>query len=80
MTSNSSATVRETPHLTEISRTIIDDSLRQRAQSVIHNTSIDERWRAVIRYGLEINDPLLADIVGRAEAGKHIEDTFESTR
>ena len=75
MSSHSSATLRKTSHVTTI-----DDSLRQRSQSVIHNTSIDERWRAVIRYGMETNDPWLADLVGRVEAGESIEDTFESTR
>lgn len=80
MTTHSSATVRETPHATEISNTTISNSLCQRAQSVMHDTSIDERWRAVIRYGLEINDPWLAELVGRAEGKENIEDTFESIR
>lgn len=75
MTSHSSATLRKTSHATTI-----DDSLRQRSQSVIHNTSIDKRWRAIIRYGLETNDPWLAELVERAEAGEGIENTFESTR
>jgi hypothetical protein len=74
MTTHVSATMREeTPHGTESTITI-NDALRRQAQSIIDDTSIDPHWRAVIRYGLESNDPLLHDLVQRAEAREQIID------
>ena len=70
MTTHGSATAREeTPH--------VSDALRRRAQAVINDTSIDSEWRAIIRYAFEINDPWLADLVRRADAGEKIIDTTE---
>jgi hypothetical protein len=85
MATHTSATAREeTPHVIETSqtpetttKTIISDSLRRRAQSVIYDRSIDPQWRAVIRYGLETDDPWLADLVRRADAGETIIDTID---
>ena len=65
MDTYSSAVVREsTPH----------DVLRRHAESVINNRSTDPQWRNIIRYALEINDPWLADLVRRADAGETIID------
>ena len=73
MTTHVSATALEqTPHGTET--TIISDALRRRAESVINDRSIEPQWRTIIRYGLEINDPWLADLVRRADAGEPIID------
>ena len=74
MTTNTSATALEdAPHITETTRaTRISDALRRRAQSVISDRSIDAESRALIRYGLEINDPILAELVRRADAGESI--------
>lgn len=84
MSTHTSATAREqTPHVTETTRTtIISDALRRRALWLINERSIDPRWRAVIRYGLETNDPWLADLVRRADGGETIIDTidFSQTR
>ena len=77
MTTHGSATVRETPHETETTQITISDALRRRAQSLINDTSIDPQWRTIIRYGLEINDPWLADHVRRADAGEKIIDTTD---
>ena len=79
MASHSSATVREeTPHVTETTRTTaISDALKRRAQSVINDRSIDAESRALIRYGLEINDPILAELVRRADAGENIRDALQ---
>ena len=79
MTSNSSARAREeAPHLTETTRnTIISDALRRRAQSLINDRSIDAEDRALIRYSLEINDPILAELVRRADAGENIRDALQ---
>src|SRR5215203_6804541 len=71
MTLHSSATAFEqTSHDIETTQTTISDALRRRAQAVIHDRSIDPQWRSIIRYALEINDPLLADLVRRADAGE----------
>ena len=78
MTSHVSATAREeTPHVSQTCRTTISDALRRRAQSVINDKSIDAQSRAIIRYGLEINDPWLAELVSRANAGERIADTLD---
>jgi hypothetical protein len=77
MTTHSSATVRETPHVTETTQITISDALRRRAQSVLNDTSIDPQWRAIIRYALETNDPWLADLVRRADTGETIIDTID---
>ena len=77
MTTHGSATTREeTPHATETTITV-NDAIKRRAQWIIDDTSIDSQWRAVIRYGLETNDPLLPDLVRRADAGEMIIDTID---
>jgi len=78
MASHSSASVREeTPHETKLSRTnTIVNALKRRAQAVLNDTSIDTQSRAIIRYALEINDPWLAELVRRADAGESITDNL----
>ena len=83
MNTHSSASVRlEKPHATETTQITISDALRRRAQTVINDTSIDPQWRNIVRYALEINDPLLPDLVRRAREGERIIDTtdFSETR
>jgi len=75
MASHVSATVRETPHETETQITI--EALRRRAQAVLSDRSIDPQWRNIVRYALEINDPLLPDFVRRAAASESIIDTVD---
>ena len=78
MSTHSSATVREIPHVNQTSRTnTIVDALKRRAQSVLNDTSIDPQSRAIIRYAMEINDPLLAELVRRADAGETLFDTVD---
>ena len=77
MTTHVSATALETPHETETTQITISDALRRHAQSVINDRSIDPQWRAIIRYALETNDPWLADLVRRADAGETIIDTID---
>ena len=78
MTTHSSATLREqTPHVTETTNTIISNALKRRAQSLLNDTSIDPQWRAIVRYGLETDDPWLGDLVRRADAGEPIIDTID---
>jgi hypothetical protein len=83
MANHSSASVREhTPHANQTTRTnTIVNALKRRAQAVVNDKSIDPQSRAIIRYALEINDPSLAELVQRADAGEAIVDTldFEET-
>src|SRR5215475_3156359 len=75
MANDSSASVRETPHVHQTSRTNNSiHALKERAQAVINDRRIDAPSRAIIRYSLEINDPLLAELVRRADAGETIVD------
>ena len=79
MSTHVSATALEqSPHETETTQITISDALRRRAQSLINDTSIDPEWRAIIRYALEINDPWLADLVRRADAGERIIELSET--
>src|SRR5215204_4289500 len=76
MANDSSAAVRETPHLNQTSRTnTAIDALRRRAEAVLNDRSIDPQSRAIIRYALETNDPWLAKLVRRADAGETILDS-----
>ena len=69
MTNLSSAQPREeTPH--------ISDALKRRAQSIINDKSLDAETRAIIRYGLEVNDPWLGDLVRSVDAGETIIDNL----
>jgi len=61
-----------TPHTIKSTQTTINDALKRRAQSLINNKSIDTQTRAVIRYGLETDDPWLPELVRRANAGETI--------
>src|SRR5262245_6028699 len=74
MASHSSATVRQhEPHENQTTRTAtIMNALTRRAQAVLNDTSIDAESRAIIRYALEINDPWLAELVRRADAGEAV--------
>src|SRR6185369_17114700 len=60
MAKHSSATGRsETPHL--------GADIKRRAQDLINNKSIDAATRNVLRYGAEIDDPLLPNLVCRVD-------------
>ena len=80
MSSYSSATARvETPHVNQTTRTnTILNALKRRAQSVLNDRSIDAQNRAIIRYALETNDPWLAELVRRADAGEHVVEDIQS--
>jgi hypothetical protein len=76
MTTDSSVIAREeTPHVTEPTTITINKAIKRRAESVIKDRSIDAGSRALIRYALEINDPLLAELVRRVDAGVSIVET-----
>jgi hypothetical protein len=76
MTRNTSATVRK-PHTTKTSTPNISKAIKRRAEAVVKNRTIDAESRAIIRYGLETNDPWLAELVSRAGAGECISDSFD---
>ena len=77
MTTHSSATPRE-PHVNRKSRTdTIVDALKQRAQAVLNDMSIDSRTRAIIRQTLKTNDPWLARLV-QPQIDEDIIEAFES--
>ena len=80
MAIDSSATAREdTPHANRTTRTAtIIDALKQRAQAVLSDRSIDAESRAIIRYALETNDPWLAKLIRRAEAGEDIVNSLHT--
>lgn len=81
MTTHSSAIAHEeTPHETETTIITVSDATKRCAESVINDKTIDPQWRTIIRSALELNDPFVAELVSRAEAGENIVDTFESLR
>ncbi|HZI48783.1 MAG TPA: hypothetical protein VFD75_13375 [Pyrinomonadaceae bacterium] len=51
------------------------NALKERAQAVLNDKSIDPQTRAIIRYAMEINDPWLARLVRRAGAGESVVDS-----
>ena len=74
MTTNSSAQAcAETPHATNsITNNTISDAVRRRARALIKDRTIGASARAFVRYTLEINDPYLAELVHRVDAGESI--------
>ena len=64
MTKHGSASPRK-----QESRTI-DANLKRRARKLATDSRVDPRTRSLIRYGLEIKDEHLAQIVERVEAGE----------
>jgi hypothetical protein len=52
----------------------IMNALKRRAQAVLNDESIDAQSRAIIQYAMEINDPWLAALVRRADAGETLFD------
>ena len=51
------------------SRTL-DANLKRRARKLATDSRVDPRTRSLIRYGLEIKDQYLAQVVNRVEAGE----------
>ena len=68
MVNYGSASVRETPH--------VNAAIKRRAQILINDKSIDGPSRAIIRYGLETDDPWLGELVRRVDAGETIMDNL----
>lgn len=53
-------------------------ALKQRAQAVLNDRSIDPQSRAIIRYALEINDPCLTELVRSTDVGEDIVAAIEA--
>ena len=68
--------VAKTLTLNGTSKTRISNAVKRRAQAVIKDRSIDAQSRAIIRYGLETNDPWLSELVRRLDAGETIIETI----
>ena len=64
MTKHGSATPRKPE-----SRTL-DANLKRRARKLATDSRVDPRTRSLIRYGLELKDPYLEQVVSRVEAGE----------
>jgi hypothetical protein len=82
MASHSSATAREQePH--SITNNILklnsNNDVRQRAWSLLRDKSLDEGSRSLIGYALEIDDPMLPELVRRAEDGESVVDNIVAT-
>ena len=48
----------------------LDANLKRRARKLTTDSRVDPRTRSLIRYGLEIKDQHLEQIVNRVEAGE----------
>ena len=68
--SKTSARQKQTRTQPNQTSSIVDASLKRRARHLITSSSIPPQTRSLIRYALEINDPYLAQIVQRVEAGE----------
>ena len=86
---NSAAEREETPHATNPNQNLNNTpgfnrcmavAYSRRAESVINDRSIDAQTRAMIRYALETNDPWLAELLRRVEAGESLVDTVDFTQ
>ena len=79
MASHTSAPAHEeTPHPIQTTRTAtLINVLKLRAEAILSDTSIDAQSRAIIRYGLETNDPWLAQLVRHVDAGESIGEGFD---
>ena len=64
MTKHGSASPRK-----QESRTL-DANLKRRARKLATDSRVDPRTRSLIRYGLELKDPYLEQVVNRLEAGE----------
>jgi len=79
-TNSSATTHQDTPHsVNSTTNQTISDALKRRAQSLINDKTINAQSRTIIRYGLEINDPWLPELVRRADAGEDLVEVLESS-
>ncbi|HYV11959.1 MAG TPA: hypothetical protein VE980_13745 [Pyrinomonadaceae bacterium] len=73
MLNHNSAQLRDgTPHANSTTNKRISDAVKRRAQLLIADRAIDDCARAFIQHTLENEDPYLAKLVRRVEAGESI--------
>jgi len=73
MLNDNSAQLRDgTPHANSITNKSISDAVKRRAKLLINDKTVDDCARAFIQYTLENEDPYLAKLVRRVEAGESI--------
>ena len=58
----------------------LDANLKRRARKLATDSRVDPRTRSLIRYGLEIKDQYLEQVVNRVEAGETSIDHITSER
>ena len=73
----SSHSSQHTPHRTTRTNTIMN-ALKERAEAVLNDKSIDPQSRAIIRHSMETNDPWLARLVRSADAGENVFEAIEA--
>jgi hypothetical protein len=78
MDTHVSATARQaTSHVNRKTRTAtIMNAVKQRAQAVLNDESLDDQSRATLRQALERNDPWLAELLRREQA--NLSQTLET--
>ena len=69
--------IKSTQNNTLNTNRCITVAYRRRAESVINDRSIDAQTRALIRYALQTNDPWLAELLRRVDAGESIVDAVD---
>jgi len=76
MDTHVSATARQaTSHINRTTRTAtIMNALKERAQAVLNDESLDPQSRATLRQAMETHDPWLAELIRRDEADETSED------
>ena len=82
MANHSSATARsEKPHVNRTTRTnTVMNALKERAQAVFNDESIDAESRARLRYALEMNDPWPAEMMSADATETRERDDADSSR
>ncbi|HEY6804344.1 MAG TPA: hypothetical protein VI306_12270 [Pyrinomonadaceae bacterium] len=55
------------------------DVIKQRARALIDNEAIDTETRSILKYGLEIDDPVLEELVCMVEQGESLDDNLPTT-
>jgi hypothetical protein len=56
-----------------------DGDIKLRAQALIGNEAIDAETRSILKYGLEIDDPVLEELVCMVEQGESLDDNLPGT-
>src|SRR5262249_20655276 len=88
MAKDSSATTRvdelhannDRDKATENTKQEARDLIKERARALIDNEAIDAETRSILKYGLEINDPVLEELVCMVERGESLDGDWQATQ